>query len=67
MWIMDLMHNKSVQTNRRPASPFGAGRQFESASCSPPTGASRYGSRPAGFVTVHFAFERFRTAPVAEL
>jgi hypothetical protein len=29
-------HNKSVETNRRPASPFNAGRQFESASCAPP-------------------------------
>jgi hypothetical protein len=29
--------NKSVETNRRPASPFAAGRQFESASCAPPS------------------------------
>jgi hypothetical protein len=28
--------NKSVETNRRPASPLKAGRQFESASCAPP-------------------------------
>jgi hypothetical protein len=29
--------NKSVETNRRPASPFTTGRQFESASCAPPS------------------------------
>ena len=28
--------NKSVETNRRPASPVNAGRQFEDASCAPP-------------------------------
>ncbi|HRZ57303.1 MAG TPA: hypothetical protein P5525_17825 [Candidatus Paceibacterota bacterium] len=27
---------KSVETNRRPASPLDAGRQFESASCALP-------------------------------
>jgi len=26
---------KSVETNRHPASPFNAGRHFESASCAP--------------------------------
>jgi ankyrin repeat protein len=30
------MSNKSVETNRRPASPFNAGRQFDSVSCAPP-------------------------------
>jgi hypothetical protein len=29
--------NKSVETNRRPASPFNGWRQFESASCAPPS------------------------------
>ena len=29
--------NKSVETNRRPASPFNIGRKFESASCAPPS------------------------------
>ncbi|MHB1309641.1 MAG: hypothetical protein ACYC23_21430 [Limisphaerales bacterium] len=28
--------NKSVETNRRPASPVNAGRQFERASYAPP-------------------------------
>jgi len=28
--------NKTVETNRRPASPFNVERQFESASCAPP-------------------------------
>ncbi len=28
--------NKSVETNRRPASPLNAVRQFGSASCAPP-------------------------------
>jgi len=28
--------NQSVETNRRPASPFDAGQQFGSASCAPP-------------------------------
>ena len=28
--------NKSVETNRRLASPFNAWRQFDSASCAPP-------------------------------
>ena len=34
---MTLWPNQSVETNRRPASPFNVGRQFESASCAPPT------------------------------
>jgi hypothetical protein len=34
---MQRTHNKSVETNRRPASPLDAGRQFESASCDPPS------------------------------
>jgi len=29
--------NKSAETNRRPASPFHAEWQFESASCAPPS------------------------------
>jgi hypothetical protein len=29
--------NKSVETNRRPASPFEAGQQFWSSSCAPPS------------------------------
>ena len=29
--------NKTVETNRRPASPFYAQRQFESARCDPPS------------------------------
>jgi hypothetical protein len=28
--------NQSVETNRRPASPFNAGREFVSAACAPP-------------------------------
>jgi len=32
-----MLANKSVETNRRPASPFDAGRQVESASCAPPS------------------------------
>ncbi len=31
-----ISHNKSVETNRRPACPFNAGRQFETVSCAPP-------------------------------
>lgn len=34
---MLISANKSVETNRRHASPFNAGRQFESASCDPPS------------------------------
>ena len=34
---MILPPNKSVETNRRPASPLDAGRQFERASCAPPS------------------------------
>jgi hypothetical protein len=33
---MTMWPNKSVETNRRPASPFSAGREFGSASCAPP-------------------------------
>lgn len=29
--------NKSVETNRRPASPFNAGCIFERTSCAPPS------------------------------
>ena len=32
--------NKSVEPNRRPASPRDAGWQYESASCAPPTGSA---------------------------
>ncbi len=30
------LSNRSVETNRRPASPFNIGRQSGSASCAPP-------------------------------
>ena len=35
--VTEKAPNKSGQTNRRPASPFHAGRQFGSASCAPPS------------------------------
>jgi hypothetical protein len=31
-----LKPNKSVETNRRPASALGAGQEFESTACAPP-------------------------------
>lgn len=37
MSIQTRMANKSVETNRRPASPFHAEREFGSASCAPPS------------------------------
>ena len=37
MWIVALMYIKSVETNRRPASPFNSEREFESATCPPPS------------------------------
>jgi len=33
---LEKQHKKSVETNRRPASPLDAGRQFGSAPCAPP-------------------------------
>jgi hypothetical protein len=33
---LSISANQSVETNRRPASPVDAGRQFESAPCAPP-------------------------------
>jgi len=34
---MTVWHNKSVETNRRPAPPFSAGRQFRRALHAPPS------------------------------